>query len=311
MAESMRSSDYKVTWDVKGQAPFSAGTFGPFSAGDAIGFSSASVGDKAYFMPGDDSDVVYEYLSSTGAWQGLPSCGVRECTLANVRCTLTTVGGRPRVGTGIRSVPDDCLCWDEASRCWESRYPPLPELCSWPTVAATADHLIAVPRDSHDVDHVWVMDINTWQWSSHAIPLHFPHYPQSVAVCNGTLYVVCVPVYPSMYSTMLLHCSLDALLQSTPRQRVWQDTDLPWLDSPPALITVNNKLLCILENAIVIFEEKKKVFIPVESIPVRSDLSFGDELVACPLPGGRLLLCTGYGVILIGKLVSSGIYTLV
>ena len=42
MAESMRSSDYKVTWDVKGQAPFSGG---------AIGFSSASVGDKAYFMP--------------------------------------------------------------------------------------------------------------------------------------------------------------------------------------------------------------------------------------------------------------------
>ena len=292
----MRSSDYKVTWDVKGR--------GPFSAGDAIAFSSASVGDKAYFMPDPASGVVYEYLSSTGAWQELPPCGVRQCTLANVRSTLTTVGGYPRDGTGRRA---DCLCWDEASRCWESRYPPLPELCNWCAVAATADHLIAVSRYSVDVDHIWVMDINTRQWSPYASPLHFPI---SVAVCNGTVYVACVPVYPSVYSSrrILLHCSLDALLQSTPQQRVWQDTDCPdSLDSRPALVTVNNKLLCILENAIVIFEEKKKVFIPAESIPVCSDLSFGDELVACPLPGGRLLLCTGHSVILIGKLVSSGI----
>ena len=122
MAESMRSSDYKITWDVKVQAPFSA---------DAIDFSSsASVGDKAYFMPDVvsdvvDSGVVYEYLSSAGAWQALPPCGVWKCTLANVRGTLTTVGSRPRVGTGMLT---DCLCWDEASRCWESRYPPLPGL---------------------------------------------------------------------------------------------------------------------------------------------------------------------------------------
>ena len=292
----MRSSDYKVTWDVKGQAPFSAGI--------DIGFSSASVGDKAYFIPDPASDVVYEYLSSTGAWQELPPCGVRRCALANVRGTLTTVGGRPRVGTGMRA---DCLCWDEASRRWESRYPPLPEHCSLPAVAATADHLITV---SLDMGHVWVMDINTRQWSSYAIPLHYLH---SVAVCNGTVYVACVA--PSVYLSVqhhlpgrLLHCSLDALLQSTPQQSVWQVTDWPGsFDSPPALVTVNNKLLCILENAIVIFEEKKKVFIPAESIPVCSDLSFGYEPVACPLPGGRLLLCTGHGVILIGKLVSSGI----
>ena len=292
MAESMRSSDYKVTWDVKGQAPFSAGT---------IGFSSASVGDKAYFIPDPASDVnvVYEYLSSTGAWQRLPSCGVRECALANVRGTLTTVGGRPLVDTGM---PADCLCWDEASRCWESRYPPLPEYCNWPAVAATADHLIAVTV-APDVDHVWVMDINTRQWSSYASPLH---YPLSAAVCNGTVYVACFAVYPSR--CMLCHCSLDALLQSTPQQRVWQVTDCPdSRGSRPALVTVNNNLLCILENAILTFEEKKEVFIPVESIPVCSDLSFGYRYMVCPLPGGRLLLCTGHGVILSGKLVSSGI----
>ena len=148
------------------------------------------------------------------------------------------------------------------------------------------------------------MDINTRQWSSHASPLL--HYPHSVAVCNGTVYVALLSVVPSRY--MLCHCSLDALLQSTPQQRVWQVTDWPGsLDSPPALVTVNNKLLCILVNAILIFEEKKKVFIPVESIPVCSYLSFGYRYVVCPLPGGRLLLCTRHGVILIGKFVSSGI----
>ena len=290
----MRSIDYKVTWDVKGRGPFSAG---------AIGFrSAASVGDKAYFIPDLASGVVYEYLSSTGAWQELPPCGVWKCTLANVRGALTTVGGCPRVGTGMRA---DCLCWDEASRCWESRYPPLPEYCSYPGVAATADHLIAVPRDGPavNVDDVWVMDINTQQWSSYASPLL--HYPHSVAVCNGTLYVACLTVG---LTRCVLHCSLDTLLQSTPPQSVWQVTDWPGLrGSPPALVTVNNKLLCILANAVLIFEEKKKVFIPVESIPVCSDLSFGYEPVVCPLPGGRLLLCTGHGVILIGKLVSSGI----
>ena len=289
MAESMRSSDYKVTWDVKGQAPFSAETIGLRS--------TPSVGDQAYFIPDPASGVVYEYLSSTGAWQELPRCGVWRCALANVRGALTTVGGL-HSGTGM---PADCLCWDEASRCWESRYPPLPELWYCPAVAATVDHLIAVPRDALDMGHVWVMDINTQQWSSHASPLH---YPLSVAVCNGTVYVA--GVYLSW--CMLCHCSLDALLQSTPQQRVWQVTDCPGLfGSRPALVTVNNKLLCILANAILIFEEKKKVFIPAESIPVCSDLSFSDERVACPLPGGRLLLCTGHGVILIGKFVSSGI----
>ena len=301
MAESMRSSDYKVTWDVRGQAPFSDGLR-----------STASVGDKAYFIPHPASDVVYEYLSSTGAWQELPPCGVRECALANFRGALTTVGGRPHVGTDMRA---DCLCWDEASRCWESRYPPLPEHCFSPAVAATADHLIAVPHNALDVSHVWVMDINTRQWSSYASLLHFPH---SVAVYNGTVYVACFAVAPSR--CVLCHCSLDALLQSAPQQRVWQVTDWPdsqvtvsprSLGSYPALITVNNKLLCILVNAILMFEEKKKVFIPAESIPVCSNLSFGYGYVACPLPGGRLLLCTGHGVILSGQLVSSGIYTLV
>ena len=292
----MRSSDYKVTWDVKWQAPFSVGTFGFNYA--------ASIGDKAYFVPVVDSGVVCEYLSSTGAWQELPPCGVRKCALANVRGTLTTVGGHPHVGTGMLA---DCLCWDEASRCWESRYPPLPELCYCPAVAATADHLIAVPRGASSVDHVWVMDINTRQWSSYAIPLL--HYPRSVAVCNGTVYVACFSVYPSR--CMLCHCSLDALLQSTPQQRVWQATNCPGsFDSHPALVTVNNKLLCIFENAILIFE-KKKVLIPVESIPVCSDLSFGYRYVVCPLPGGRLLLCTRHGVIFIGKFVSSGILNIV
>ena len=298
MAESMRSSDYKVTWDVKVQAPFSA---------DATGLSSASVGDKAYFMPNVNSDVVYEYLSSTVAWQELPPCGVWRCTLVNVRGTLTTVGGRPHVGTGIRSVPADCLCWDEASRCWESRYPLLPKVCSCPAVATTADHLIAVTRGELDVYYVWMMDINTRQWSSYTILLHCP---RSVAVCNGTLYVACCTV--GLSRCVLCHCSLDALLQSTPQQRVWQVTDCPGsFDSDPALVTVNNKLLCILKNTILIFEEKKNVFIPVESIPVCSDLSFGFRYVVCPLPGGRLLLCTGRDVILIGKFVSSGILNIV
>ena len=293
MAESMKSSDYKVTWDVKVQAPFSAG---------AIGFSSASVGDKAYFIPDPTSGVVYEYISSTGAWQELPPCGVWKCTLANVRGTLTTVGGRPRVGTGIRHVPADCLCWDEASRCWESRYPPLPKYCLWPAVAATADHLITVPSDTLDVGHVSVMDINTQQWSPYASP---PHFPLSVAVCNGTVYAAGFAVAPFRY--VLYHCSLDALLRSTPRQRVWQVTDWPGsFGSLHALVTVNNKLLCLLANAILILEEKK-VFIAAESIPVCSDLSFGNKPVACTLPGGRLLLCTGHGVILSGKFVSSGI----
>ena len=284
----MGSSDYKVTWDVKGQAPFSAGLR-----------YAASVGDKAYFMPNSASGVVYEYLSSTGAWQELPPCGVLGCALANVRGALTTVGGRPRVDTGMCA---DCLCWDEASRCWESRYPPLPEYCFWPAVAATADHLITMPR-AHVIHDVWVMDINTRQWSSHASPLlHYSH----LVVCNGTVYVTCFSVY--FPPCTLCHCSLDALLQSTPQQRVWQATDWPGSpDSLPALVAVNNKLLCILVNTILIFEEEKKVFIPVESIPVCSDLSFGNKPVVCTLPGGRLLLCTGHGVILSGKLVSSGI----
>ena len=289
----MRSSDYKITWDVKGHAPFSAGFR-----------SAASVGDKAYFMPDPATGVVYaEYLSSTGAWQELPPCGARwGCTLADVRGALTTVGGL--LGTGI---PAECLCWDEASRCWESCYPPLPEHCRWPAVAAIADYLIAVPRAVSGVDHVWVMDINTCQWSSYAIPL--PHYPHSVAVCNRTVYVACLTV--GLSQCMLCHCSLDALLQSTPHQRVWQVTDWPGsFGSNPALITVNNKLLCILPTAIVIFEEKNKKIIPAESIPVCSDLSFGYGSVACTLPGGRLLLCNKDGVISIGKLVSSGIYIL-
>ena len=291
MAESMRSSDYKVTWDVKGQAPFSA---------DTIRFKhAASVGDKAYFIPDPASGVVYEYLSSTGAWQELPPCGVRQCALANVRGALTTVGGHLRVGTGMRA---NCLCWDEASRCWESHYPPLPEYCNWCAVATTTNHLIAATRNALDVSQVWVMDINTRQWSSYAIPL--PHYTRSVAVCNGTVYVACTTM--DLHRCMLCHCSLDAVLQSTPQLKVWPVTDCPVsFCSNPALVAVNNKLLCIAANAILIFE--KKFFIPAESIPVRSDLSFDNGSDACTLPGGRLLLCNEHGVILIGKLVSSGI----
>ena len=286
MADSrLRSSDRKVTWDMKGRTPFSS------SASD---FGSAtSVGDKAYFKPDRNSEYVYEYVSTTGEWQKLPMCLVWGCALVNIRGKLTTVGGQYDRPGGI-----DYLCWDDVSRCWEpeTRYPQMPEYFISPVVATTADHLIAASTIAH-VGRVWVMDLNTLQWLTVA---NLPRSPRSIAVCNGRVYVAFED------SSVIRHCSLDALLQSTRQQNVWQVTEYP--DTPfsfPALVTVNQRLLCKVQNTIMMYEEEEKTFVPVKSMPVRFDKLV--PLMVCALPGGRVL-CTDPGMILMGKLhLSAGI----
>ena len=291
MAASTRSSDYKLTWDVRGQTPFRV---------NYIMNSVASVGDRVYFMPDPKSDVVYEYLSTTGEWQKLPPCGVNNCALTNVQGNLTTVGGACD-GPGQRC--SDCLCWDEASRSWTSHYPPVPGSCFYrPIIATTVGHLIAADCAPYCTDmYVMDMNVNARHWSTVAeIPADkLGPLPHSVAVCNGTVYVV------YMYSTLppvMYYCSLDVLLQSTPQQSVWQFTEYP--DSPrciPTPITVNNILLSIQDEAVLMYKDEQKTFMPVKSMPVLSHILVGPTV--CTLPGGRILLCTNDNVILIGTLL--------
>ena len=285
MAESRKSSDYKLIWDVRRQTPFTVANTTAHSFG-------ACVGDKAYFLPDRESSVVYEYLSTTGEWRGLPPCGVRGCALANIRGKLTTVSGRLR-GGGL----SDCLCWDETSRCWMARYPPAPASCFWPVVATTVDHLIAVETFG---DQVHVMDVNTSQWSSVAgLPDHAHGAFRSVAICNETVYVTCLSAASPMF-----HCSLGALLHSTAQQtNVWQVLVCPsMLPFCPILVTVNNKLLAIGIGNTFMFEEEEKTFLSVKSTPFYSAVS-----MACVLPGEKLVLCgnnAGDGVFCAGRLSS-------
>ena len=227
MAESRKSSGYKLIWDVRGQTPFRL-------ANTIAGSFAACVGDKAYFLPESESGVVYEYLSTTGEWRVLPPCGVSGCALASIRGKLTTVRGL------LYGDSSDCLYWDEISRCWRSSYPPVPASYSWPVVATTVDHLIAVDAIGFAVQ---VMDINTSQWSSVAgLPDQAHGAVNSVAICNETVYVTCLSA-----ASPMLHCSLGALLHSTAQQtNVWQVLVCPGtLPSCPILVTVNNKLLAI------------------------------------------------------------------
>ena len=289
MAETTSNSYYKLIWDVRGQAL-------PRVDLNLLSYRAAvSVGDRVYIVSsivsGDLSDVVYEYLSTTGECRALPRCGVSGCALANVRGKLTTVGGDRRDGR-----PPHCLCWDETSSSWESRYPPLPQsgfhVRSRPLVATTVNHLITI-RSTGDV--VRVMDINTRLWSTVACLSTQLTDNLSVEICNGAVYV------SSYANPSIFHCSLDALLHSA--QYMWQVTVYPDLSySGPNLVTVNNKLLCIWKETISLYEEEKKRFLSVESIP---DLSDGfDPSVTCGLPGGRILMCSSTGTIVVGKLSS-------
>ena len=293
MAESI-SSDYKVIWDVRGQAPFRVANTVAYSFG-------ACVGDRAYFLPVRASGVVYEYLSTTGKWRELPPCGAKGCALASIRGNLTTVGGRLR-GGGL----SDCLCWDETSSSWKSRYPPVPTSSLWPVrrssdlivVVTTVDHVVVMKE--LDV-HVHVMDINTSQWTSVAsLPAQALGKAVSVAICNGTVYIACMSAtFP------ILHCSLDALLRSTVQQtEVWQVTYYPGARIIyHILVAINNKLLSIEVGNVFLYEEEKKTFLSVGSNPASPVFNWVGSM-ACVLPGGKILLCAGAGVLWAGKLSS-------
>ena len=283
MAESRKSSGY--IWDVRGQTPFA--TTKAYNLGACV-----TVGDKAYFLPDRESGVVYEFLSTTGEWRGLPPCGVSGCALASIRGKLTTVGGL------YGGYISGCLCWDEISRCWWSSYPPVPASYSWPVVATTVDHLITVEEFGGQVH---VLDINTSQWSSVAGLPDQALGASSVAIYNETVYVS----YSSTASLMF-HCSLGALLHSTTQQtNVWQVLVCPGtLPSWPTLVTVNNKLLAIGIGNTVLLEEEEKTFLSVEGTPFYSPV-----YMACVLPGGKLVLCgnnagTGDGAFCAGRLSS-------
>ena len=296
MAESRKSSGYRLIRDVRGQTPFRVSTTKGYGVGECV-----TVGDKAYFLRDRESDVVYEYLSTTGEWRGLPPCRMSGCALASIRGKLTTVGG-------VYGDLSGCLCWDEISWCWRSCYPPAPASCIWPVVATTVDHLIAVEKFGVCVH---VMDINTSQWSSVAgLPdqgLGAYNLPDqglgkvSVAICNETVYVIW-----SSPASHMLHCSLGALLHSTAQQtNVWQVLVCPGtFTSRPVLVTVNNKLLAIEVGNTLLYEEEEKTFLSVEGAPGPTDVFS----MACVLPGGKLVLGgddgAGAGVFWTGKLSS-------
>ena len=302
MAETTSNSDYKLIWDARWQT-----LLGPRPRAD-LSFSGwsyravASVGDRVYILSSCDIvsvsdrlwfDVVFEYLSTTGECQELPPCRVVWCALANVRGKLTTVGGVRLDGDRLDASPPHCLCWDETSSNWEPHYPPLPQsgfdVHSRPLVATTVNHLIAI----HSIgDEVGVMDINARQWSTVAITPTLSGNIFSLAICEGAVYVL-------GSGSVMLHCSLDALLHSTNRQGVWQVTVYPgfYFIPRPGLVTVNNKLLRISQQNVLLYEKKR--FLSVESIPFLPDWS-----VTCGLPGGRIFTCSSTGAIVVGKLSS-------
>ena len=282
-------SGYKLIWDVRGPTPFEVHSDNPWQN------PVASVGDRAYFIPDYQSDVIREYRSTTKEWQTLPPCGVTLCSLANVGGKLTTVGGV----RDYKNIPD-LISWDDASKSWKSYYPPMPTPLAYPVVATTADHLIAVGRTGLLVEDnfVHVMDTNTRQWSTVA-SLPKRKHKASAAVCNGVVYVACANELMNPPSTY--HCSLDILLQSTPEQKVWEVIDHRlFYFCDPYLVNVNDKLLAVMirndlngtQTSMYMYEEAKNWSKVESNFMSDPDVSrqFWSQPVA--LSGGKVVVIT-------------------
>ena len=282
------SSDYKLKWEKRrGRVPITIPDF------------AVSIEERVYIADLKSADV-YEYHITTGQWLKLPPCGVQGFSLANVRGSLTTIGGQYHLGSGGHvEIATDCFSWDGASRRWVKLYPPIPTANLWPAVVTTADQVV-VAGTLIDSSSVHVMDISTRQWST-VVSLPVPSDVESIAVCNGTVYVA----VSDYYSSQIYYCSLNVLLSSTPDQReVWHKTDSPQCSNFFSLVTVNHILLLLGPQ----HDDRLHVFLYEEAEEAFTELEASTNLVcyvlcATALSGERVFVMDNATVV-IGKLPS-------
>ncbi len=164
-------------------------------------FGAATVqGNVAYFSQGSN---VYAYTYSDNRWETLQPCSYEDFSLAVVRDTLTTIGGR----TQMFHKATNCLL-SLLKKSWKEHYSSMPTRRILPASVTTPTHLVvaggkATRYDYNGLSTVEVLDVSANQWfKASSLPKHVSS-PQ-LTLCEGSLYLSSI--------TTMFSCSLDELI---------------------------------------------------------------------------------------------------
>ena len=196
----------------------------------------------------------YDASRSTKCWSRLPAHPNKECSIAVINNSLTTIGGEVKP-----TVTNKLFSFTDGDKSWTEIFPPMPTK-RWHTAAlCTGTSLIVAGGigETGGLLTVELMNTDTLQWLSAAdLPRLFPmwHY-RSLTICGEQLFLV--------EFSKLYQCELTSLIQSCQSttstsshtahtahatNTVWKEvSELPAFST--ICISLNGRLLAIGEQS--------------------------------------------------------------
>ena len=173
--------------------------------------------DKVYYGGGETNDVdntaallVYSYDPSQDNWTTLPPLPVMWFGLGQVNGKLVAVGGRNR---GNMRWTDKVYTYDERSKKWEQKIPPMPRFRHSPGVLSLQSALVVacgVVKTYTDAVEIFKADTSQWYTTD---PLPKACYDISLVAIGNTCYALGGYRSPARLK-QALYASVDDLLHN-------------------------------------------------------------------------------------------------